>query len=150
MPVIQFENEHKSLDVLPGTNLRTAALKSGISLYNPLKRVFHINLNAGPIKFPCGSDIVEIQDGKGTNPRSPEEEKIISGRFLIKRKVTPNLRLACQVQVKGDLIVRTQPKVDIDKDETKVRLAYVLIFAIFTALMLLTFALIGLDLVRKI
>lgn len=150
MPAIQFVNEQKSLEVLPGMNLHTAALKSGIALYSPIQRLLHLNVNIGPIKFPCGSDIVEIVDGKGTNSRSPEEEKIISGRFLIKRKVLPVHRLACQVQVTGDVTVRTRPKLEVDVEETKVKMGYYLIFAVFTALMLLTLALIGLDLVRKI
>ena len=102
MPAIHFENDRKSLDVLPGTNLRTAVLKSGIELYSPLHRVFHVNVDLGPVKFPCGADVIEVE-GKGMNARSPEEETVISGRWFLKRKVTPNMRLACQVVVNGDV-----------------------------------------------
>jgi hypothetical protein len=150
MPSVQFEREQKSLDVLPGTNLRNAALKSGIHLYKPLHRVFHLNVNLGPIKFPCGSDVIELVDGKGVNARSPEEEKALAGRFFLKRKVTPNLRLACQVQVSGDIKVRTLPRVEIDKEETKRHLGYLGVLGIFGFLMLLIFTLIGLDLVKLI
>lgn len=149
MPAIYFENEHKSLDVLPGTNLRKAALKSGIQLYRPINRVFHVNLELGPLKFPCGSDIIELVDGKGVNARTPEEERVLQGR-LLKRKVTPNLRLACQVQVSGDVKVRTRPKVEIDLEETKRHVGFLGVLGAFTLLMLLIFALIGLDLVKLI
>ncbi len=150
MPAINFENEHRSLEVLPGTNLRKAALKSGIHLYKPWQRVFHFNLNLGPVKFPCGSDIIEVLDGKSVNPRTPGEEEVLGGRFLIKKKVTPNLRLACQVRVNGDVKVRTMPKVEIDKDATKQRVGRVAVAAVFLLVLVLTFALIGLDLVKKI
>src|SRR5574341_381314 len=110
MPAIHFINEHKSLDVLPGTNLRSAALKSGIHLYKPFFRVFHLNLNVGPLKFPCASDVIEVVDGKGASARTPEEENALSGRWILKRKITPNYRLACQVVVNGDVTVKTMPK----------------------------------------
>ncbi len=150
MPAIRFENDHKSLDVLPGTNLRTAALKSGIHLYSTFFRVFHVNVSAGPVHFPCGGDIVEVVEAKGLNPRSPEEEELISGRFLIKRKVTPSLRLACQMTVNGDVTVRTLPKLAVDREATKQRIGFLSVVAGFLLAMALLFALIGLDLVKII
>lgn len=149
MPVIQFEKERVSLDVLPGTNLRKAALKSGIHLYKPFFRVFHANIAVGPLKLPCGADIVEIE-GKGTNQRSPEEEAAISGRYLIKRKVAPNLRLACQVQVTGDIAVKTSPRLEVDARETKRQIGFVAVVGVFVLLLLAIFVMIGLDLVQKI
>ncbi len=150
MPAIHFENEHKSLDVLQGTNLRKAALKSGIHLYKPLPRVLHFNLAVGPVKFPCGSDVVELVDGKGVNARTPEEENVISGRWIMKRKVPSNLRLACQIQVNGDITVRTMPKLQLDKEATKQRIGFLSVVGAFFLLMALVFAIIGLDLVKMI
>ncbi|HEY4611812.1 MAG TPA: hypothetical protein VII11_02395 [Bacteroidota bacterium] len=150
MPAIHFENEHKSLDVLPGTNLRTAALKSGIQLYSPLHRVFHLNLDLGPVQFPCGADIIEVIDGKGMNARTPEEETVISGRWIRKRKVPANLRLACQVTVNGDLKVRTMPKLELDPEATKQRIGFLGVVGGFFFLMAVIFGLIGLDLVKVI
>jgi hypothetical protein len=148
MPAIYFENENKSLDVLPGSNLRKAALRGGIQLYKPLHRVFHLNVDLGPIKFPCGSDLIEIVEGKGVNGRSPEEESAMSGRFLFKRKVTPSMRLACQVQVTGDIKVRTMPSVGIDLQATKQHLGYLGVLGGFALLMVVILGLIGLDLVK--
>lgn len=149
MPVVLFENPRKTLNVIPGTNLRTAALKSGVALYKPFFRVFHLNLDIGPVQFPCGCDIVEIE-GKGTNARSEEEEKVVSGRFFTKRKVTPNLRLACQVNITGDITVRTHPKLEVDPIETKRQRGYIAVVSAFLLLMALIVAIIGLDLVQKI
>ena len=148
MPAVTFVNEHKSIDVLPGGNLRKAALKGGIQLYRPLQRVFHANLTLGPVAFPCSSDVVEIE-GKGVNPRTQDEEKLIAGRF-VKRKVTPGMRLACQVQVNGDISVRTLPERELDLTETKRSLGYVLVVAVFLALMAGMFGVMALDLVHKL
>jgi ferredoxin len=149
MPTIVFEREHKSLDVLPGTNLRKAALKSGIHLYSPFWRVFHANLQLGPVSFPCAADVVAI-DGKGVNARTEEEEMLIAGRYLVKRKVTPELRLACQVSVTGDIRVTTRPAREIDWAETKRAVQYALVVGFFSVALLVTFALIALDLVSKL
>lgn len=149
MPAIHFLNEHKSLDVLPGTNLRKAALKSGIHLYGPFHRVFHLNLTLGPFKFPCGSDIIEVIEGKGINARTSEEEIVIAGRWILKRKVAPSHRLACQVVVNGEVAVKTMPKLELDPKETKARVGFLGVVGGFLLLMLAILALIGLDLVKK-
>ena len=150
MPAIHFLNEHTSLDVLAGTNLRKAALKSGIHLYKPLHRVFHFNLDIGPLKFPCGSDIVEIVEGKGINARTRAEEEVISGRWLLQRKVTPNHRLACQIVVNGDVTVKTMPKLEVDPKATKARFGFLAVIGGFLLMMGVILALIGLDLVKKL
>lgn len=147
MPAVHFLTERKSIEVLPGTNLRQAALRSGIQLYSTLHRVFHLNLNLGPISFPCASDVVEIVEGKGVNPRTPEEEALIAGR-LLKRKVTPAMRLACQVQVTGDISVRTLVTREFDKDATKGSVGYIAVLGVFLLLMLVIFGLMALDLVK--
>lgn len=150
MPAIHFLNEHKSLDVLPGTNLRKAALKSGIHLYGTLHRVFHLNLDLGPVKFPCGADVIEVVEGKGIGARTPEEENVIAGRWLIKRKVASNHRLACQVVVNGDVTVKTMPKLEFDLKETKARVGYLAVVGGFLLIMLAIVGIIGLDLVKVI
>ena len=150
MPAIHFERERKSLDVLPGTNLRTAALMSGIELYSTVHRVFHVNVDAGPVRFPCGSDVIEIVEGKGINSRTPEEEEVIGGRWFFKRKVAPNMRLACQVVVNGDVTVRTMPKRELDLEATKQRVGFLGVVGGFFFLMAVVLGLIGLDLVKLI
>ena len=149
MPVVLFDKEHIALDVLPGTNLRKAALKSGVHLYKPFARAFHFNLDAGLVKFPCAADIVEVE-GKGAGARTLQEEALIGGRYLIKRKVGANLRLACQVRVTGDVTIRTQPSLEIDAAETKRAVTLAAVVGGFFLLMGVVLALIALDLVQKI
>ncbi|MEX2115538.1 MAG: hypothetical protein WEB37_01525 [Bacteroidota bacterium] len=147
MPTIHFLNNHKSIDVLPGTNLRKAALKAGIGLASPLQRFLRVNLQLGPVSIPCTSDVVEITEGKGVNARTPDEERLLAGRIL-KRKVLPSHRLACQVQVNGDITVRTRPSRELDLEETKRHAGFFAALGLFTLIMLLTFAVMGLDLVK--
>lgn len=147
MPTVNFENEHRSLDVLPGTNLRRAALQSGIRLYSPLRRVFHINVRIGPLVIPCGADVVEVSDGKGTNPRSEREELIVQGR-MVKRKTSPAHRLACLVDVEGDITVRTSPHREIDIQATKEHLGFLAIVGAFVLVMAGILGVIALDLLK--
>ncbi|MGB2869531.1 MAG: hypothetical protein WBD36_13835 [Bacteroidota bacterium] len=149
MPAIHFEKDHKSFNVLPGTNLRKAALQGGIHLYGAFHRVFHLNLDLGPLRFPCGSDIVEVE-GKGMNARTEEEEAVIAGRWLFKRKVAPSHRLACMLQVNGDITVKTLPYLEIDKGATKARAGFLGVILGFLLLMGGIMLLIGLDLVKKL
>jgi hypothetical protein len=148
MASINFINERKTLDALPGTNLQELALQSGIPLYRTFQRVFHFNLKLGPMRFFSSSDIVEIE-GKGGGVRSEEETKALEGRFLAKYKVTPNLRIASQVSITGDCSVKTLGVRELDRKLTKERLAYLVLVTSFAILMLFMFALVGLDLVKK-
>jgi len=149
MPAVHFINEHKSIDVLPGSNLRKAALRSGVQLYRPIHRVFHLNLKLGPVAIPCSSDVVEIVDAKGVNARTQDEEALIAGRF-IKHKVGPSMRLACQVIVNGDITVRTLPDREMDMEETKKTLGYLFVLGVFFIFLLGMFALMALDLVKEL
>ena len=148
MASIYFVNERKTLDALPGTNLRELALQAGIPLYRTFQRIAHINLKIGPLNIFSASDVVEI-DGKGVSNRSDEEAKALEGRLLAKYKMTPNLRIASQVTITGDVSVRTLVARELDKKLTKERLGYLAVVTGFTILILFMFALVGLDLVKK-
>ncbi len=148
MASIVFVNERKTLDALPGTNLRELALQAGIPLYRTFQRIAHINLKIGPLNIFSASDVVEI-DGKGVSNRSDEEAKALEGRLLAKYKMTPNLRIASQVTITGDVSVRTLVARELDKKLTKERLGYLAVVTGFTILILFMFALVGLDLVKK-
>lgn len=149
MASVTFVNERKSLDALPGTNLRDLALQGGIPLYGPVQRIFHLNMKFGPVNFFSASDVVEIE-GKGTSNRSEEELKALEGRFIRKYKVGAGLRLASQVTVTGDIAVKTRAKREPDKQRTKEQLGYATVVASFALMMLFMLALVGLDLVKKI
>ncbi len=148
MASVNFLNEAKTFDVLPGTKLRDVALQSGIQLDGPLHRVFHVNVEIGPFRLFSASDVVEVE-GKGVNTRSEEEGRALAGRFLRRFKVTPDLRLASQIVVTGDVAVRTRVQREIDRKETREQAGYLALISGFTVTMLLMLALVGLDLVKK-
>ncbi len=148
MASIMFINEQKTLDALPGANLRDLALRSGIPLYKTFQRIFNINFKLGPLNIFSASDIVEVE-GKGVNNRSDEEAKALEGRFLFRYKLTPNLRIASQVVVTGDASVRTFATREVDKKLTKEQLGYFAVLTGFTLVMVFMLVLMGLDLVKK-
>jgi hypothetical protein len=149
MPVIDFQNEHRVLNVLPGTNLRQAALKAGVQLYKPLNRVFHVNIDVGPLSVHSASDVVEVIEAKGINARSEDEQNLVEGRFL-KWEVTPAHRLASQVVVNGDITVRTMPQRTINWAATKMNFGYLTAVGVFFLFSLFLFLILGLDLIKKI
>lgn len=148
MASINFVNERKILDALPGTNLRELALQAGIPLYKPFQRIAHFNLKIGPLNIFSASGVVKI-DGKGVNNRSDEEAKALEGRLLAKYKMAPGLRIASQVTITGDVSVKTLVARELDKKLTKERLGYLTVVTGFAILILFMFALVGLDLVKK-
>ncbi len=148
MASVNFVNERKTLDALPGANLRDIAVRSGIQLDAPLARIFHLNVGAGPLNIVSASDVVSVE-GKGVNNRSEKEEAILRGRFLRKYRVTPDMRLASQVSVTGDIVVRTRTRREMDANLTKEQVGYLAVVSGFAVVMLVMFVLVGLDLVKK-
>ena len=148
MPVVRFERENKAINVLPGTNLRQVALKSGVELYSPLQRVVHIRANVGEIHIPCASDVVEVE-GKGVNVRTEEEELLVAGRLLPKYKVQPNHRLACLVSVNGDITVKTLPLREVDRANTSLHAKFYAFTAAFSLFILALLLVLGLDIAGK-
>ncbi len=148
MASVNFVNEGKTLDVLPGTNLRDIALRSGVGLDSLFRRIVHVNVKVGPLQILSASDVVEIE-GKGVNNRSEDEEKALEGRLLRRFKIRPSLRLASQVLITGDVSVRTKVRREVDKELTREQAGYVVLISGFTILMLFMFTLVGLDLVKK-
>jgi ferredoxin len=144
MPVVEFVREGKRYDVPPGTNLRKYALKCHIPIYKGINKV----LNCRGHRL-CGTCRVELLDGKGITARTPAEESTMVGKFLLARKISPSLRLSCQVTVMGDVKVLTQPQVGLDREATKQRLILFGIFSGFGLVFLFMLALIFFDLLKK-
>ncbi|HTP12831.1 MAG TPA: hypothetical protein VMM37_04355 [Bacteroidota bacterium] len=148
MAAVSFVNEGRSLDALPGSNLRAIAHQSGIQIASPFSRIFHLNVKAGPVKVFSASDVV-IVEGKGVNNRSEEEEKALGGRFLRKYKVPATMRLASQVTITGDVVVQTGVRRELDAGRTKEQTGYLAVVSVFAVIMLVMFVLLGLDLVKE-
>ena len=97
MPVISFIKQNRELAVESDANLREAAINEYLSVYPHLFKILNCRGNS-----LCGTCAVEIVSGQVDPPNEKEEQKL-KGRL----KKNPNIRLACQLTVKGDMAIRT-------------------------------------------
>jgi ferredoxin len=141
MPKITFEKENKVIEVPAGMNLRKVARKNGISIYRGKDKLLNCMGNGF-----CGTCRVEIVSGTGASPKTPGEDGSLIGNFVFAKKPTSAMRLSCQVTVNGDIVVRTQPAVELDKEETKRRLVQAAVFGVFALVLLFVFIVLFLDL----
>ena len=144
MSVVTFYNEHRSIEVEPGTNLREFMLKVHVTPYSKID----VLTNCRGHNF-CGTCAVEIPDGKGVSPRGQDEEATLAGNLVFARVVEKNLRLACQTTVVGDVLVRTHPERLPDKQKTKERLTLVGIASFFGLVLAGVFVFLLLDMINK-
>jgi ferredoxin len=94
MPKITFENERIQILAPMHSNLREIAVANGVQLYTGIHKVFNCHGNGR-----CTSCRVEVS-GSSLAPRNKVEEHAL--------KNEPHLRLACQIEVLGELNVKTQ------------------------------------------
>ncbi|NIL97954.1 MAG: 2Fe-2S iron-sulfur cluster binding domain-containing protein [Planctomycetales bacterium] len=128
MPTVTFTKEKKQIEVPHGTDLRSAAKKAGINVYDGLNG-FGCQLNALVNCHGlgmCHTCRVSITKGKeNVNPLTLREK--IGFHIPIPPPPLPNpvpaclyyigheetLRLACMTKVQGDVEVETGPKLDL-------------------------------------
>lgn len=112
MPTVKFVKEKKSIEVPEGTNLRKAAMKAGVEVYQGVHKVLHC-----PGLGMCTTCMVHIT--KGADNISPPGvwEKMNAGNlvlhpisFLSRLGQEKEMRLSCQTTVLGDIEVETQPE----------------------------------------
>jgi ferredoxin len=144
MPVITFHNEHRSFEVEAGVNLRLAMLKLGVTPYAGLT----ILTNCRGNNF-CGTCAVEIVDGNGTSPRSQDEEATLGGNLAIAKVVEKNVRLSCQTTIIADMVVKTHPSRQVDKQKTKERLGLLAVASFFLLTFVGMFAYLFFDMIKK-
>ena len=94
---VHFEKQNRTIQVAPGTNLRKAAIANKIGIY---AHVFKLLNCRG--RGLCSSCRVEIVSGKVGDRNEVEESNL--KRTL---KKNPNLRLACQIVIEDNLVVRS-------------------------------------------
>jgi ferredoxin len=104
MPIINFVNEKKEIQVAEGANLRKEALRAGVGLYPGIHKVFNCH---GLVQ--CATCRVLIT--KGMENASPmgvlEKMRLKVSLAYVGHEDT--MRLACQTEVNGDMEVQTQP-----------------------------------------
>jgi len=105
VPKVRFIKEGKEIEVERGANLRRAALAYGIDLYPRFNRLLNCHGLAS-----CGTCRVLLKDGSAANA-SPmgwrEKLRLTFSFFAIGHE--DEMRLSCQTQVLGDLVVETRP-----------------------------------------
>ena len=108
MPVVNFVNEKKEIQVPEGANLRREALRAGVALYPHVHRV--LNCRGWGL---CGSCRVLVT--KGAENASPmgliERTKLKMSMSYVGNEET--MRLACQTEVNGDMTVITKPPLNL-------------------------------------
>ena len=120
MPIVNFVNEKKQIEVPVGSNLRKEAIKAGIRLYNGINGY--------------GASVNEVLNCHGLGHCGTCRVKIVKGRENVKPQaltlsekfsftINPlaqaayignedTMRLACCTQVMGDMTVETKPELN--------------------------------------
>ncbi|MBO0790372.1 MAG: hypothetical protein J2P36_05410 [Ktedonobacteraceae bacterium] len=102
MPTIFFVRENVRVDVPEGDSVRYPGLENDVPVYCGIWKFANCHGNG-----LCGTDRVAVSPAENTNPLT-FMEKFWLGKD--RKKKNPNMRLACQVQVFGDVNVDTQCK----------------------------------------
>ncbi len=94
---VRFENHHRTIQVEPGANLREAAIGAKLGIYAHIFKL--LNCRGRGL---CSTCRVEIVSGQVA------ERNEVENKNLVKRlQKNPNLRLACQITVENNLVVRS-------------------------------------------
>ena len=109
MAKITFVKEKKTVEVEPGTKLRTAAMRNGVQVYEGIHQHPLFNCHGCGC---CGTCKVLITKGEG-NVSTPGlwERLRLLGPLLFFWRIgnEKKLRLSCQCRVNGDIEVETMP-----------------------------------------
>ncbi|MBT3922933.1 MAG: (2Fe-2S)-binding protein [Nitrospina sp.] len=93
---VHFERENRTIQVEPGENLRQAAIRNKFSIYANIHKI--LNCRGRGL---CTACTVQVIAGKVEPRNETESEKLA--------KKPADFRLACQVSVNDNLVVKTHP-----------------------------------------
>jgi ferredoxin len=96
MHKVHFDRENRTIQVEPGENLRQAAIRNKFSLYANIHKI--LNCRGRGL---CTACTVQVIAGKVEPRNATETEKLA--------KKPADFRMACQVIVNDDLVVKTHP-----------------------------------------
>lgn len=94
---ITFEKQNRKIRVEAGANLREAAIANKVGIYSGLHKILNCRGRG-----MCSSCRVEVVSGQ-VPPRNETENNNLKRPL----KKNPNLRLACQITVEDNLVVRS-------------------------------------------
>jgi ferredoxin len=121
MPIVNFVNEKKQVQVAEGANLRQEALKAGVKLYNGING-YGAKVNGSFVGNchglgACGTCRVLITKGMehASSPSLMERFtfKCNPGAMFAHIGNEDKMRLACCTQVMGDMDVVTRPPMNL-------------------------------------
>ena len=121
MPIVNFVNEKKQIEVPVGSNLRKEAIKAGVKLYDGLNG-FGASINEIANCYGlglCGSCRVKITKGMENASPMGMMEKIkfkydpIGPALFAYIGNEDTMRLACCTEVNGDMTVETKPPLNL-------------------------------------
>jgi len=108
MPIVNFVREKKQIEVPAGANLRTEAIRAGINLYVGPEQYLNCRGLGG-----CAGCRVLVKKGMDhTSPKGVIESLSLNKTFAYIGNEA-EMRLACQMQVNGDISVETQPALNL-------------------------------------
>lgn len=105
MPIVNFVNEKKQVQVPQGANLRREAKKAGVSVYRGIDKILHC-----PGLGACCTCAVLVTKGLENASPMGTWEKLSLSKSLCYIGNEKNMRLSCQMSVEGDMDVVTKPE----------------------------------------
>ena len=94
---IQFIKQKRTINAEKGETIREAAIRNKLSIYSHILKI--LNCRGRGL---CCSCVMEIVSGKA-EPRNEIEDQQLARKL----EKNPNLRLACQVKVSENLVIKT-------------------------------------------
>eukprot|EP00930_Biecheleria_cincta_P049586 TRINITY_DN34787_c0_g1_i1.p1 TRINITY_DN34787_c0_g1~~TRINITY_DN34787_c0_g1_i1.p1 ORF type:complete len:536 (+),score=84.93 TRINITY_DN34787_c0_g1_i1:38-1645(+) len=99
LTVLEEGQPIQRIPIAPGSNLRKALVTEGFQIYQDARAIF--NCNAQQL---CGTCILDVMEGgENLTVTSVNEQKVMAAN-------PPSYRLACNIDVYGDVTVRLRPR----------------------------------------
>ena len=96
MPKVHFEKENRTIEAEEGENLREASIRNKFSIYPHITKI--LNCRGRGL---CTACTVQVLSGKLEPRNDVETDKL--------KKKPDDFRMACQVIITDNLVVRTNP-----------------------------------------
>ncbi len=116
MPTVTFLREGKKIEVEEGANLRQAAMEAGVSVYQGPAKLLNCLGNG-----LCGTCLVYVKEGQEDHPDMGLLESIHLNCHPITLLHTmgheDEARLSCQMEVREDITVDTEPQLNLYGEE---------------------------------
>ena len=93
---VHFEKENRTIETEKGENLREASIRNKFSIYPHITKIFNCRGRG-----LCTACTVQVLSGKLEPRNEVETDKL--------KKKPDGFRMACQVAITDNLVVRTKP-----------------------------------------